>query len=176
MHAQFLPCSDKPPAPLLPWLCHPGSLTAKLREYSGDARLQVIKQDWRAPNWWDKSVLGLQSHRILQRDILMSSKKKACWFARSLMPEPTVQSNPDVFERLQQEALGDIVFSHEHIQRTSLTHYAALPQCIEYHWPDASLINQAPIIWLRLSTFSIRRHYPFFLTELFIPSWVETLR
>ncbi|MGQ3891107.1 chorismate--pyruvate lyase family protein [Legionella sp. CNM-4043-24] len=178
MRVPFLPYQEtavSPPPSLLPWLVHTGPLTARLKKLRGQTRLQVIRQHWRSTNWWDQQVLGLQHHRILQRDILMFSHQAPCWFARSMIPEPVFTANRDVFDRLQYEALGDIVFSHDHVERSSLDYYPLFPDSIEYYWPERSFVNQAPVMWLRLSTFTIRRHYPFFLTELFLPEWVDSL-
>lgn len=179
MRAFFSSCPDIPkqaPSLLLPWLTHPGSLTAKLKDARGDAHVQVIKQDWRLANCWDGSVLGIHRHPVLQRDILMRSNGIPCWFARSVIPQSTFTSNTGVFKRLDNEALGDIVFNHAQIERTSLTHYAICSHCIEYYWPASGLVSNATSLWLRLSTFSIRRHFPFFLAELFLPTMLEVLQ
>lgn len=175
MPSPLLICDIAATPSILPWLNQTASLTATLREHSGEARLDVLKQDWRQASWWDRQVLELQPGLVWQRDILMFSRDTACWFARSIIPENTWQANGDVFVRLQDEALGDIVFNHPDIERDRLTHYPVSPETIEYHWPDASLSRQASALWLRRSRFVVRQHFPFFLVELFLPSWLETL-
>ena len=49
-----------PPPQILPWLVYENSLTQKLSDIAGDARLNVLDQQWELPDEWDLSVLKLK--------------------------------------------------------------------------------------------------------------------
>lgn len=164
-----------PPEILQPWLNHYSSLTEKLRTQSGDATLQVLKQVWTQPSWWDKFTLGLAMAPVVHRDILMFSQKKACWFARTVIPESTYQANQTFFDRLSQESLGVIVFSESSIERTAIVPYAIDKNCLEYQWLPASLGEFAEPLWLRLSEFTIAKTSTFYLVEIFLPGLLRVI-
>ncbi|KTD30670.1 MULTISPECIES: chorismate--pyruvate lyase family protein [Legionella] len=132
--ARLLQAHNNPPNYLLTWLNHPMSLTDKLRDFSGDAELEVLKQYWTSPNWWDKQVLGIAEKSVFHRDILMFSHQIPCWYARSIIPEQTYKANDHFFNRLTHESLGSIVFSESNVARVQLVNYPITPQCIEYYW------------------------------------------
>lgn len=161
-----------PPKLLKAWLEHSYSLTEKLKEEAGEARLQRLTQYWCNPDWWDKFNLSGNHKKMLHREILMWARQKPCWYARTIIPASTFQNDVSLFSRLQQESLGNLIFSNEEVKRIALIHYAINAQCIEYHWLDESMHENADILWLRLSTFSLRDHYPFFLVEILLPGLI----
>ncbi|CDZ79173.1 4-hydroxybenzoate synthetase (chorismate lyase) [Legionella massiliensis] len=163
------------PEILKPWLHHSSSLTDKLRTQSGDAELQVLKQSWSQPSWWDKFTLGLALVPVVHRDILMFSHKTACWFARTIIPEYTYRANRLFFDRLSQESLGVIVFNEPSIERTILLNYAINPHCLEYQWLPKSLGELDETLWLRLSVFTIEKTSTFYLVEIFLPGLMKVI-
>ncbi|KTC95314.1 chorismate--pyruvate lyase family protein [Legionella feeleii] len=165
----------RPPAEIERWLKHQLSLTAKLKSDAGDARLEVLKQHWVRPNWWDKYTLGLQASLVMHRDILMSAKQNPCWFARTIVPELSYQTVPAFFARLKDESLGDLIFSETEVRREQMIHYAITQQSLEYYWLLPYLGNQKTALWSRLSVFTIAEKSPFYLLEVLLPDLLRSI-
>lgn len=176
MLTQLLPCDDKPSEFMLSWLEHPFALTERLQQSTGDANLMVLDQFWRTAGWWEKAVLGLDVQPVFQRDIIMFSGATACWFARSVIPEATFKANEVLFERLQQESLGKLVFNEQLIERQSMHHYPVDYRCMEFYWPGFPCQKSTGTLWIKQSNFVVREQYPFYLSELFLPGFAQVVR
>lgn len=159
----------QPPAVLLPWITHPTSMTEKLRLAAGQAKLQVLRQQWDLPNWWDVHHVKISDKSVMHREILMSADEDACWYARTILPHTTYQSNPLFFDQLQNQSLGKLIFSNPDVKRISLSHYAIDKESIEYHWLNGAMHNNEPVLWVRLSSFTINDCFPFYLVEILLP-------
>ncbi|MDP1603212.1 MAG: chorismate lyase [Legionella sp.] len=157
------------PRSLLPWVIHQEALTEKLKQSAGDAQLTILNQNWMTSGWWDNHVLGLDRQVILQREILMSAGEHACWYARTIIPQSTYHIHKPIFNRLNHESLGDIIFSEPRIKRYSMINYAITPQCIEYHWLKPVFCDEDCRLWTRLAIFTIDNDSPFFLIEILLP-------
>ena len=164
--------SELPPI-LLPWLTYEKSLTERLQSIAGEARMDILQEEWVASNWWDKYVLGIDNEPAFHRDILMWVKQDPCWYARTIIPQSTYQANQTLFNRLKNESLGAIIFNHTEIKRTSMKHYSINAQGIEYHWLKPFLSLSADELWVRLSIFTIKEKHSFCLTELLLPALEE---
>lgn len=160
---------------LQPWLDCTESLTDKLRNEAGDAHLDVISQNLIPVSWWDAYVLKITARSVMQREIVMSAHGNFCWYARTIIPEDTLKNNVMLFDRLQQESLGAIIFGNEQIKRLSMTTYSIDATCIEYYWPDSKIRGDAQSLWARLSMFEINRLSPFFLIEILLPGLFTAL-
>lgn len=173
---RLLGCQATPPESLLPWLTHQYSLTNKLKKESGDACLQVLNQTFSLSNWWDIHHLHLLHHQqVLHRDIVMYSKHRPCWYARTIFPEQTYQYNQWFFDKLQHEPLGELIFNSDRINRLSLSHYQINNKCIEYYWLDEAMHCYEKELWARFSVFSIDDSERFFLIELLLPGLLSCL-
>ena len=170
-----MPRSVFPPATIIPWLAYTRSLTEKLNALTGDARLDVLHQSWDKPNSWDKKVLFLDCDQVMHREIAMWSLDSVCWYARTILPISTYQSNKALFERLQNESLGQLIFNSQQIERLSLTHYAISPDSIEYSWLNSNFHEDAPILWVRLSEFQVNHDSSFYLVEILLPGLLRCL-
>lgn len=166
----------EPAACLLPWLVHTDSLTQKLEQEAGEANLLVLSQQWVNTSWWAKYYLGVNTTKIMQREIIMSSRHMPCWYARTMIPDATYYAHSVFFERLKQESLGVIVFNDPSIYRSSLTHYSVDTSCVEYHWPDVRLTEKEHLLWLRLSEFTIQQKHSFYLAEILLPGLLRVGR
>lgn len=158
----------KPPAVLRPWLQYTAALTPKLEQEKGEACLQILSQTWQKPTWWDKYMLGLTEQQLVfHRNILMSSGNWPCWYAKTIVPQVTYETNEVFFSRLSQESLGTMVFNTTTSKRQYLHHYAIDPACLEYYWLEQHWRDEQTL-WARFSVFSIGE-YPFFLVEIILP-------
>ena len=166
----LFPVKHKLPSSLLPWVTHQDSLTKLLQSRAGNARLQVLGQCWESPNWWDKHVLHIEGESVLHREILMWAGKEVCWYARTIIPKATYQSGALLFERLQEESLGALIFNEPTIKRVNMSYYAISDQSIEYHWLNPLLHGSANVLWVRMSAFTLNAQLPFYLIETLLPA------
>lgn len=165
----LLPVTCELPPSLLPWLTHTKSLTKRLEEKAGNVCLDVLGQCWSAPDWWDKQVLHINDEAVLHRQILMRASKAPCWYARTIIPKATYNVEKTMFERLNKESLGTLIFKEARIKRESLLHYPISAKSIEYHWLTESMHCNAETLWLRLSIFVVDNMSPFCLVEIMLP-------
>jgi chorismate--pyruvate lyase len=168
------PVLATPDAALLPWLTHAGSLTAKLEGFCKHSDLTVLSQTWKESGWWANYHLGLVKQRVLERTITLSAKAVPCWFARTLVPLQTYNAHQELFERLRNESLGDIIFSEPAISRLVLCHYPITPHCIEFQWLPAAFAEQKTVFWARLSVYTIACNR-FYLIEILLPGLLRAI-
>ncbi len=185
----LLKVNASPPDNLKSWLSHSDSLTQKLKDQSGYAKIQVLKQGWTQPTWWDKFSLRLVTDTVIHRDILMFSQKTACWFARTIIPKYSYEQKSSFFDRLSQEPLSVLLFNEPNIIRVVLQNYAINESCLEYHWlPEAlkTLTTEKPQtdsataknkeFWLRFSVFTIAGSASFYLIEILMPGLIDVIK
>lgn len=164
------------PSWLHSWLTEDVFLTKKLKKLTGDASLNYLGSVWSRPDWWEQHVLALSCEQVYRREITMHSHSFACWYAKTIIPAVTYYAFSNMFQRLEHQSLGDILFSEPKIKRVSSDFYPVEMQCLEYHWPSAELVNHYPVLWLKLSRFLIKDHFEFYLAELFLPGFEQCLK
>lgn len=165
----LLPVTCELPPSLLPWLTYKQSLTKRLEEKAGNVCLDVLGQDWSAPDWWDKQVLHVTDEAVLHRQIVMRASNEPCWYARTVIPQTTYDVEKAMFERLNKESLGTLIFEEAKIKRASLFHYPINSLAIEYHWLTENMHCSADVLWARFSIFIIDKVHPFYLVEIMLP-------
>ncbi|WP_028389488.1 chorismate--pyruvate lyase family protein [Legionella fairfieldensis] len=159
---------------LLPWLTHQTSLTDRLKKIRGDVSLKVLNQRWTFPDWWCKFTLDLTVEMIWQREILMYSQETPCWYARTLVPHLTYQTNYSFFEKLDRESLGTLLFGNVNITRKFMLNYSVNNQCLEYYWFPELPGNKEDQYWTRFSGF-VLNGLPFYLIEILLPGLVRIM-
>ncbi len=165
----FLPVDGLLPPSLLPWVLCQTSLTEKLKKRAGEARLQVLGQAFSAPNLWEKQVLHVHSETVLRREILMWASHQPCWYARTIIPHTTCKAHQQLFHRLEQESLGELIFNSSDIKRLYFVHYPINEHSLEYYWLNPLMYVHEKKLWIRFSIFMIAESYPFFLIEMLLP-------
>ncbi len=165
----FFSIKSDPPPGLLPWLTHQGSLTEKLKETAGEAHLQVIRQVWGKPDWWDRHALKIESEMVMHREIVMWAKKEPCWYARTIIPDSSYFSDTVFFDRLQKESLGKLIFDSSKVRRLMLINYSINPSCIEYYWLTELMHCHEKEFWVRMSGYIVNERGAFFLMEILLP-------
>lgn len=158
-----------PPLNLISWLSYTKSLTNRLKEVSGEAKLKILLQKKIKTCWWGRYFLGVEEGEVIQRDIEVFSGQHPCWFARSIIPLSTYENNLDFFSRLANESLGEIVFNNSVVQRLSLMYYDIDCSKLEYHWLMKYGYERKDRLWGRLSVFLINKNY-FYLIEILLPA------
>lgn len=168
---------NKPPAELIPWLEHRGSITDKLKALAGEARLQLLKHTWELTDTWDQRTLHLAPKLpVLHREILMWSHNEPCWFARTVLPQTTYYAEERLFSRLETTPLGELVHHHPNIKRTSIRSYPVLPNSMEHAYLTHALDRVHTPLWGRCSTFTLHNQHEFYLLEIFLPKLLQLIR
>ncbi|VEG90009.1 chorismate--pyruvate lyase family protein [Legionella spiritensis] len=173
----YSPLITNPPTELLPWLTHKESLTEKLRQLAGEAKLQVLSQKKMMAGWWERYVLNVQEEWVIQRDILMQACQISCWYARTIIPEQVFEANRHFFDRLRSESLGALVFHEPEITRNQFKYYAIDKESLEFYWPKRhEAINDDETLWVRWSEFALNRRFSFYLAEILLPGLLKVAR
>lgn len=160
---------------LKPWLRDDFFLTQELKSLTGDAQLHHIKTQWALPDWWERYVLCLNTGLIYRREIAIHSHATPCWYAKTIIPQQSYDSCSDVFSRLAQQSLGELIFSNAAIERKSCGFYPISNHCLEYFWPQQDWVQSSPVLWVKLSTFLVANAFEFYLTEIFLPGFETCL-
>lgn len=170
MIKERIPITDViPPNNLISWLTYQEMLTTKLYNCSQNTSLKVLKHDFFKSNWWDRYVLGISSHSILHREVVVSAWNIPCWYARTIIPKETYYNHSKLFITLENKSLGEIIFSTKNgVKRSYLKYYAIDTSSIEYNWLDVDLTKSNSQLWARLSKFTINSDF-FYLFEVFLP-------
>lgn len=173
------------------WIFYTASLTEKLRFLAGDARLEVISHRVGLLDDWARTQVQNRDEVGLQREIVMWAHQRRCWYARTVIPQSTMQEDESLFARLSEEPLGQLIFSSPQIKRVNLSPRLLfgltgerlsaatqdkIPslQCIDYpsverQWLPTTWCLPSKRLWGRLSTFMLYEKYPFYLYEIFLP-------
>ncbi|MDX2346966.1 MAG: chorismate lyase [Legionella sp.] len=164
------------PQIIAPWLKHQTSITDKLKALTPHTHLEVLRHVWEPTNTWDTKALKLAPHtKTLHRDILMWADKQACWYARTILPELVYQTESALFERLKTTPLGELIHTHPKIERTHIRPYEIHSHMPEYAYLKTNLKKNTPNnpLWGRVSTFTIRNQFDFYLLEIFLPGLLK---
>lgn len=159
----------------MPWLVCESSLTNKLTAAAGDARLEVRSQCWESADEWDLVVLKLDATEVMHREIVMSAFDIPCWYARTILPVATYHANIQLFDRLKNESLGELIFNGNQIKRASLNHHVISTQSPEYKWLNDLAPKDASELWMRLSEFKVITGHSFFLAEILLPGLLRSV-
>jgi len=152
-----------------PWMTYQGSLTNKLKETAGDARIELLGQGLELANDWEKEFLSITDSQVFRRDIVMWAFDKPCWYARTMIPDKTYQANLAFFGRLRKESMGDLIFNEPTLKRVDFKNYSIDAHSVEYDWVRFLLKDSKTLLWIRLSTFKLSEEFPFFLLEILLP-------
>lgn len=156
----------QPPAALMPWLLHPGSLTAALKHLSDNRfRVEVLSQRWQQPDLEERRALGLRDRsRALVREVLLCGRNQPWVYARSVLPLRSLQGKSRYLRSLDNRPLGELLFSEPEIRRGPivLNCLRRNPHC---RLPQLSAENERA--WGRRSTFWLRDK-PLLVSETFL--------
>ncbi|AWF83577.1 chorismate lyase [Microbulbifer sp. A4B17] len=167
-----LETQQQPPKPLVPWLTYSGSLTAALKQQSsGDFYVRVLYQGWQAPRCEESLVLGLHhGNRALIREVLLYGCGQPWVYARSVLPERSLQGKSRNLRSLDTRPLGELLFSEPGIRRGEIT-LNLLQKSPESQYCE--LGGKSPEVWGRRSVFWLRDK-PLLVAEAFLPNFHPT--
>ncbi|SDK40453.1 chorismate--pyruvate lyase family protein [Microbulbifer yueqingensis] len=159
----------RPPARLLPWLVHPGSLTAALKHLSRNRfHVQVLHQRWHQPTLEERRELGLRDRQLaLVREVLLYGGETPWVYARSVLPEYCLRGPSRYLRNLDNRPLGELLFSEPGIRRGPilLNRQHRNPRC-----DLAELADEDERAWGRRSTFWLRNR-PLLVAETFLKAF-----
>lgn len=150
------------------WLTLQTSLSDRLKLIKGNSQVNRIKQDWSTVNWWEKYHLHLQG-KVLRREVIITANDQPYWYARTIIPEEAWNAAPQLFQRLEKESLGDILYYSQQEITRFIHPYKITPAFLEWYWVPNDIRGKGPM-WGRLSTFILNGKQSFFLIELFLPA------
>ncbi len=149
------------------WLSYTDVLTERLRKQSAQVEMTVLSHEWVPSNWWERSVLHLNTD-LIRRDILMQAEGKPRWFARTIIPKITYALDPAFFDRLYNEPLGKLIFNESRVVRHMIHSYGIDNRHLEFYWLNRDWFKNSDGIWMRLSFLEFMQAAPFYLAEIFI--------
>ncbi len=157
---------------VLTWLRSQSSITDKLKVLAKKTRLEVLTHTWEVTDDWDQTTLSLPANTdVLHREIVMWGDNTPCWYARTILPHAAYHAEKALFDCLKHQALGELIHPHPDINRDDIKLYAMHPHMQEYNYLTRHLKDTAPkhCLWGRVSTFTIRKQFDFYLLEIMLP-------
>ena len=159
--------AERPPNALF----DPGSLTQVLRSL-GSLRVCKRLQTWSVPYLDEQLLLHTKASRdlALTREVSLHVNGEPFVFARSILPNSTVQGPNRFLRHWDSRPLGEFLFSHRMCHRgmfqyTRMTgDHAILPQ---------DLHSSAPL-WARRSVFYLNQQ-PLIVAEFYLPAFLQRL-
>ncbi len=94
------------------WLLEEGPITKRIKS-NGKFRLSLIKDEYSKITAWEKKFLGILNERTKAREVILYSNEKPFVYARSIIPELTIQKGLDKLGNLGLKPLGDILFENK---------------------------------------------------------------
>ena len=158
------------PAEMAPWLFDSGSLTARLlRVCPGRFQVQVLSQEWRAPQHNEIKRLGMRQRQMsFIREVYLYCDAQPWVFARTVIPRKTLTGKQKHLADLGSRPLGAVLFADPHMHRDEIE-----VSCLHtgeqlYHKAVAVLPSQPAGVWGRRSVFYLNNK-PLLVNEIFLP-------
>lgn len=146
------------PVTLAPWILEPASLTARLRQYCQQFRVQVLQEQRSAlPAFLQPLLPGVALAQV--REVILWCDDQPCVYAQSWLPEQTIAVLKPLAD-LGERPLGDYIFQHASLRRGTIES-AMLPVLL----PD---IQVRANCLARRSTFLLEQQ-PLLVAETFLP-------
>lgn len=162
------------PAYARQWLLERGSLTKRLRAQCTDFRVQIDFEQRHSPLADECSALpNADLGKPLIRQVYLICDGKPWVFARSIIPEATIQGVAQELGELGTRPLGEILFTYPNMERNAIE--VTLLQAGD-HWYTKTLVDyQAPVSKLcgRRSVYYLSGQ-PLLVQEFFTP-WLIKL-
>ena len=158
---------DRPPRALF----DPGSLTQLLRSL-GDLQVKKRLQDWCVPYLDEQLLLGKQANRnlALTREVSLHVNNEPFVFARSILPNTTLQGPNRFLRHWGSRPLGEFLFSHPLCHR-GMFQYTRVPADNLLLPKD---LRSSKTLWGRRSLFYLNQQ-PLIVAEFYLPAFLDRL-
>ena len=114
------------------WLTETGPITNRIKS-NGTFKLELIKDEVGTVNRIDANFLGEDLGEIKIREVLLLSNNKPKVFARSLIPNRTIEKGLSELGELGSKPLGDILFEKEIFKKIE-TVFAQFSESGNLYW------------------------------------------
>ena len=114
------------------WLTETGPITNRIKS-NGTFKLELIKDEVGTVNRIDANFLGEDLGEIKIREVLLLSNNKPKVFARSLIPNRTIEKGLSELGELGSKPLGDILFEKEIFKKIE-TVFAKFSESGNLYW------------------------------------------
>ncbi|MGY5451739.1 chorismate--pyruvate lyase family protein [Agarivorans sp. MS3-6] len=146
---------------LADWLLYPGSLTARLREHCQHFSINVLFEGYQEIAEHERMSLACAGPYWI-REVLLLCDGKAWVFARSIIPQSSLEGDAAAVSQLNNKPLGELLFT-EKGQRQSLEIGLIDKASSIYQYA-----NDNVALWGRRSRF-ILDSAPLLVAEVFLP-------
>ena len=159
------------PGALADWLFDPNSLTKRLRATCrGDFRVSVLRQYRARPLPSEAHVLKLQRRGFVWvREVQLLCDSQPWVFARTLIPQRSMQGRCRYLTRLGTRPLGEVLFSDPLLRRGQVQVARIAASQRLHRRAFAGLPEPPEAIWGRRSLFFIGSR-PVLVCEIFLPN------
>ena len=134
------------------WLTETGPITNRIKS-NGTFKLELIKDEVGTVNRIDANFLGEDLGEIKIREVLLLSNNKPKVFARSLIPNRTIEKGLSELGELGSKPLGDILFEKEIFKKIEMVF--------------AKFSESGNLYWGRKSKYLVKV-YPLSVMEIFL--------
>ena len=152
------------------WLDDHGSLTQRLKDWCpGEFSVEVLEQRWGLPDHSEAQRLQIPpDQQVLFREVHLKCDQQLCVYARSVIPQCTLNGPHSALQHLGNKPLGEYLFAISDLVRERVE-WTALNEADDLY-RQASPNNEAggDPVWGRRSLFLISQQ-PLLVSEFFLP-------
>lgn len=155
------------------FLFHEDSLTRFIQQRcEGEFNIELMSESLQLAMSDETQFLSLQSDEItFIRKSRLKCGDHAVVYARTIMPQKTIEGENQWLTKLGTKPLGDILFNDEKTCRTDMR-YAKIPVDCELHKEATKDLDISSELWGRQSLFYTDQQ-PLLITEIFLPAILE---
>lgn len=155
------------------FLFHEGSLTRFIQQRcEGVFSIELISESKHQALPDETQFLSLQGEEItFIRKSRLKCDEHAVVYARTIMPQQTIEGENQWLTTLGTKPLGDVLFNDEKTYRTDMR-YAKIPVNCELHNEATKGLAISSELWGRQSLFYTAQQ-PLLITEIFLPAILE---
>ena len=152
------------------WLLDPSSLTAKLKRYCNEFRVEVLGEQVELCHQLEANNVIKENEQVLVREVLLYCDDVPQVFARSLLPLSTLTDDEQELADLGSQPLGQVLFNNPSFERKNVEiayfdQNSPVGQLVKTLDID---ITEEYLIWGRRSLFFVHQK-PLMVAEVFLP-------
>lgn len=172
------------PSELTEWLLEQGFITGKAREKGAHMQVTLLTNEWQMPWPWEENLLTSSTNpregqsiekQCLIREICMEGNREPWWFARTVIPEATLNDHGKQLLSLGTMPIGEFLFKQPDLVRTPFDFALIKPEQVEFQHIHQFGFADKTSLWARRSVFHFD-HKQLLLTEVFLPSFIAWLQ
>ncbi len=163
--------AEAPPANIEDWLLTTDSLTQRVQSCCGKGfHLEILQHGWTRPQLNERRLLLMpDSAYALRREVVLCCSGTPLIFARTIIPNASLQGSGLRLSRLGRKPLGELLFRDHSVERSQwqLTHVAQDNPMFD----DVGLAKKKSKsqVWGRRSVFFYANE-PLLVAEMFLPA------